>query len=280
MNPISGATRLAAVIGAPVRHSLSPTIHNAAFEHGLLDWRMVAFEVTAGSGADAVRSMATLGIGGLAVTMPHKADVAAAVDEVDPAARALDSVNTVVLRPDGSTFGASTDGAGFVNAVGAAAIELAGRRVVMLGAGAAGRSIVDALGRAGVADIAVINRTPDKAEAAAALAPMARVGTIDDIDGAGLLINTTPVGMGTDANPVDASRLRPDLAVADIVYHPIDTALLTAARRLDAPTVDGLAMLIEQARLQQQLWTGALPDAARMRAAAEAALSRRGQTPS
>ena len=102
------------MIGSPVRHSLSPTLHNAAFAAAGLDWVMLAFEVAPGSGAAAVDAMRTLGIGGLSVTMPHKADVAAAVDVVDPAAAALGSVNTVVLRADGTTFGASTDGAGFV----------------------------------------------------------------------------------------------------------------------------------------------------------------------
>jgi hypothetical protein len=111
---VTANTQVAAVIGDPVRHSLSPVIHGAAFRSGGLDWVMVAFEVAAGSGAAAVDAMRTLGVRGLAVTTPHKADVAAAVDEVDPAAAALRSVNTVVLRDDGTTFGASTDGAGFV----------------------------------------------------------------------------------------------------------------------------------------------------------------------
>ena len=110
----TGATQLTAVIGSPVRHSLSPTLHNAAFEAADRDWVMLAFEVARGSGAAAVDAMRTLGVRGLAVTMPHKSDVAAAVDVVDPAAAALGSVNTVVLRDDGTTFGASTDGAGFV----------------------------------------------------------------------------------------------------------------------------------------------------------------------
>ena len=114
---ITGATRLAAVIGHPVQHSLSPALHNAAFDAAGLDWRFVAFDVVPGGATDAIAAMRALGIGGFAVTMPHKADVAAAVDEVDAAAAALRSVNTVVLRDDGSTFGASTDGQGFVDSV-------------------------------------------------------------------------------------------------------------------------------------------------------------------
>lgn len=285
VGPITGATRLAAVIGAPVRHSLSPALHNAAFVASGLDWRFVAFEVAAGQGAGAVDAMRTLGIGGLAVTMPHKHDVVAALDEIDSAAVALDSVNTVVLRPDGSTFGASTDGAGFVESVRAAGLALGGLRVVVLGAGGAARSIVDALGRSGVADIAIVNRTRSTAEAAAALAPVARVGAPADIAGAGLLVNATPIGMGAVAAgegggpkpdlPVDESVLRPDLTVADIVYHPLETPLLAAARERGAPTIDGLGMLVHQAVLQQELWTGHRPDPGPMRAAAIAELSGR-----
>jgi shikimate dehydrogenase len=273
--PITGATRLAAVIGSPVRHSLSPALHNAVFEATGLDWRFVAFDVASGEAGQAVAAMKSLGIGGYAVTMPHKADVAATVDEVDPAAAALGSVNTVALRSDGSTFGASTDGAGFVESIRSSGLDPADIRVVVLGAGGAARSIIDALGRAGVADIAVVNRTGSSAERAAELASVARVGAEHDIEGADLLVNATSLGMGTDDLPVSTDLLRPYLAVADIVYHPIRTALLRAAGGAGATTIDGLGMLVHQAVLQQQLWTGQRPDAALMRAAAEAELAAR-----
>ncbi|MFP5489430.1 MAG: shikimate dehydrogenase [Acidimicrobiia bacterium] len=273
--PISGATRLAAVIGHPVRHSLSPALHNSAFAAGGLDWRFVAFDVAPGGARDAVAAMKALGIGGFAVTMPHKTDVAAAVDEVDAAAAALRSVNTVVLRDDGTTFGASTDGQGFVDSLRSAGVTLDGRRVVVLGAGGAARSIVDALGRAGVADIAVVNRTEASAVAVSELAETGRVGSLDDVAAADVLVNTTSVGMGTDELPIDPSLLHDRLTVADIVYHPLRTALLAAAERVGAATVDGLGMLVHQAVLQQQLWTGATPDPAVMRQAAEAELARR-----
>jgi shikimate dehydrogenase len=272
---ITGATRLAAVIGSPVRHSLSPALHNAAFDAAGLDWRMVAFEVAPGQGAAAVAAMRTLGIGGLAVTTPHKADVAAAVGEVDPAATALQSVNTVVLRDDGSTLGASTDGAGFVESLRANGVDVERARVVVLGAGGAARSIVDALGRAGAVEIVIVNRNPQRAADAAALAPAARVGVSGDIAAADVLVNATTVGMGSDESPVDPARLRDDLTVADIVYHPLETALLRAARAAGARTVDGLGMLVHQAVRQQELWTGVRPDPAVMRAAAESELAAR-----
>lgn len=278
--PITGATRLAAVVGSPVRHSLSPALHNAAFEASGLDWRFVAFEVAPGAGRDAVAAMRTLGLGGLAVTMPHKADVAAAVDEVDAAAAALRSVNTVVLRADGSTFGASTDGEGFVRSLLAEDVTVTGRRVVVLGAGAAARSIVDALGRHGVTDLAIVNRTPANAVEVAELASVARVGGLDDVAGADLVVNTTSVGMGATgidpaALPLPAELLHDGLTVADIVYHPRRTPLLAAAEVAGARTVEGLGMLVHQAVLQQELWTGTTPDAGVMRSAAESELASR-----
>lgn len=275
MSAITAATRVVGVIGSPVRHSLSPALHNAAFVAGELDWRMLAFEVAPGEGAVAVAAMRTLGIAGLAVTMPHKADVATAVDELDPAARALRSVNTVVLRPDGTTFGASTDGDGFVDSLAAVGYEVAGRRVVVLGAGGAARATVVALASAGAADIAVLNRTRATAHAAATLTPTARAGTIDDVVGADLLVNTTPVGMGADELPLDAGLLHAGLTVADIVYHPLETALLRAAAQAGCAVVDGLGMLVHQAARQQELWTGRRPDPAVLRAAAVAELAGR-----
>lgn len=268
-------TRLAAVIGTPVRHSLSPVMHNAVFAADGADWRFVVLEVVDGGVGAAIAAMPVLDIGGFAVTMPHKVAAARAVDEVDPAAAALDSVNTVVLRDDGSTFGASTDGAGFVDWVEASGIEVGGESIVVLGAGAAARSIVDALARSGAADIAIVNRTATAAERAAELAAVARVGRSTDIAAARLVVNATSIGMGTDESPVDPALLHDAHAVADIVYHPLDTALLRAARGVGAQVIDGLGMLVHQAVLQQELWTGRRPEPKVLRAAAEAELAAR-----
>jgi shikimate dehydrogenase len=271
----TGATQLTAVIGSPVRHSLSPTLHNAAFAAAQLDWVMLAFEVARGSGAAALDAMRTFGVRGLAVTMPHKTDVTAAVDVVDPAAASLGSVNTVVLRTDGTTFGASTDGAGFVASLLAHGIDPAGARVTLLGAGAAARALIDALGRAGVADLAIVNRTAEHARQAAELATQARTGDVNDIQGADIVVNTTSIGMGTDELPCDPALFGPRQIVADLVYYPLETALLRAARDAGATAVDGLGMLVHQAVLQHELWTGDRPDPAVMRAATEGELARR-----
>ena len=127
---------------------------------------------------------------------------------------------------------------------------------MVVGAGAAGRSIVDALGRAGVVEIAIVNRTPAAAIAAARLADVARVGTVADLADATLLVNATSVGMGGGGSPVDGALLRPDLAVADIVYHPLETPLLAATRSVGAQTIDGLGMLVHQGARAFELWTG------------------------
>lgn len=278
---ITGATRVAAVIGHPVAHSLSPALHNAAFGADGAEWVYTAFDVAPGRAGAALEAMRTLGLGGLSVTMPHKEDVAALVDVLAPAARALHSVNTVVRTADGRLEGHSTDGDGFVASVREAGFDVPGRTVVVLGAGAAARSVVDALARGGAASIVVVNRSSDRAAAAAQLAgPVGRVGTIDDVPAADLVVNATSVGMaGTGASdesmPVPPGTLQAGQVVADLVYHPLDTPLLRAARAAGATAVDGLGMLVHQAALQQQLWLGRLPDTNVMRAAALAELARR-----
>lgn len=275
------ATRVAGVIGWPVAHSLSPAIHNAAFRAAQLDWTYVAFAVRPGAAPDALRAMRTLGLGGLSVTMPHKEGVADAVDELAPAAAALRSVNTVVVADDGRLVGHSTDGDGFVAALRANGIDAAGRSVVVLGAGAAARSVVDALARAGVASLTIVNRSAERAREAVALAAgRGEVGTSGDIAVADIVVNATSLGMGQGTGgdgplPCDPSLLRPGQVVVDLVYHPLETPWMASARAAGAVVIDGLAMLVHQAVLQQELWTGRRPDAAVMRSAALEELARR-----
>lgn len=275
---ISGTTRVAAVIGSPVSHSLSPALHNAAFGQLGLDWVYVALHVPAGEAGRALEAMRLFGLGGLSVTMPHKEAVAAAVDSLDPAAAALRSVNTVVPQPDGSLRGHSTDGAGFVASLGAAGVDVSNRTVCLLGGGGAARAIADALARSGAARVTVVNRTIASAEEAAALAAgVGEVGGPTAVADADIVVNATSVGMGTRELPCDPGLLRAGQVVADIVYHPRETALLAAAKAVGATAVDGLGMLVHQAALQQRLWHGALPEAAAMQAAAERELAARGR---
>ena len=285
---ISATTRLAAVIGCPVRHSLSPALHNAGFAATGRDWVYTAFEVAPGRAGDALDAMRVLGFGGLSVTMPHKEAVADLVDELDPAAAMLRSVNTVVPLADGRLKGYSTDGAGFVAWLAAQQVDVAGAAVGVLGAGGAGRAIVDALARAGAARITVINRSAERARSAAALAgEMGVVAGPEALPGCDIVVNATSIGMGSIGTesigtesadlPCDPALLHPGQVVADIVYHPRRTALLDAAEHRGARPVEGLGMLVHQAVLQQQLWTGEAPSPAVLWAAAERQLAPLGQ---
>lgn len=294
---ISGTTGVAAVIGHPVAHSLSPALHNAAFAQLGLDWVYVALDVGPGRVADALAGMSALGLRGLSVTMPHKeaaAEFLAARGRLSPAAAALRSINTVAVGSDGVLEGHSTDGAGLVASLVAAGVDIAGSSVCLVGGGGAARAIADALARSGVAEIAVRNRTPHAAEAtadiAAALGVSSRVvgDDSDAVHAADIVVNATSLGMGVSAADapsgseaeraalaVDPAALRPGQVVVDIVYHPRRTVLLSAAERAGAVTVDGLGMLVHQAVLQQVLWHGQRPDAATMAAAAERHLAQR-----
>ncbi len=200
--------RVAALIGSPVEHSLSPVIHQAAFDAAGVDWTYVAFEVAAGGGVGALDAMRVLGIAGLSVTMPHKREVADAVDRLEPAARALQSVNTVSWEGD-QLVGSSTDGAGFVASLAETGIDVADARVAVIGAGGAARSVIDALGRAGAGDITVLNRTHTHAESAATLARVASVGIAGDICRADIVVNATRVGMGRRSAPCHVPRICP-----------------------------------------------------------------------
>jgi shikimate dehydrogenase len=261
MRPPTGRTRLAAVIGDPVRHSLSPRIHNAAFGSLDLDWVYVALPVAAGRGAAAVAAMATLGIDGLSVTMPHKADAAAAVEARTPAVEVLGVCNCV-FRRDGSLVGDNTDGDGLVRSLRLDnGVDPTGARVMVVGTGGAACSIIEAVGRAGAAEIVVAGRSAERTGKAAALAEQARPGTLDEVARADVVVNATPVGMsgGPDPGgaPVPAEALLASQVVVDIIYEPRETPLLAAAARRGATTVNGIGMLVHQAAIAFEHWTGA-----------------------
>lgn len=255
---LSGATRVAAVIGDPVEHSLSPALHNAAFAAAGLDWVYVAFPVPAGQGAGAVRAVRTLGLGGLSVTMPHKRDAAGAVDRLTPAAAALGAVNTVIPTPSG-LLGDSTDGDGLLDALRAdPGFDPAGRRCAVLGAGGAARAVTRALAGAGAAQVLVAARRPEAAAGCAALAgPAGLPGPVDAAEEAELLLDATGAGMrGELPLGVDPRRLGPGQVVVDLVYAPPVTPLLAAAASAGATARNGLGMLLHQAARQWAAWTG------------------------
>lgn len=276
---VTGGTRVAGVIGVPVRHSLSPALHNAAFAAAGLDWVYVAFEVAAGDVGRALDGVRAFGLGGLSVTMPHKADAAALVDECSEDAALLGAVNCVVPVGMGRLRGENTDGDGFVASLAEVGVDPRGMCCAVLGAGGAARAVIVALARAGAAEVRVANRTPSGAVAAAGL--VGAVGRVADdvagaVGGADLVVNATPVGMGDDpTSPVAAGALLPGQVVADLVYVPVETPLLAMARLAGAVPVGGLGMLVHQAAHAFRLWTGVEAPVAAMRAAAEAELGGR-----
>ncbi len=266
--PITGHTRIAGVIGSPVRHSKSPVLHNAAFRATGLDWVYGAFDVSPGHGRGAVEAMRTLGLAGLSVTMPHKEAAARFADRRTAVVDRLGVANTLFW--DGEELVAdSTDGDGFVAAFEhelgrSSGTGFDGATVAVIGAGGAARSIIEALGRSGAASILVANRSSDKAVDAARLAPQAVPVPLTEpgwgdvtID---VIVNATAVGMtggpAPDLRPVAADLVSADQVVVDIVYEPQRTPLLTTAEEVGATTVGGLGMLIHQAALQFERWTG------------------------
>jgi shikimate dehydrogenase len=222
-------------------------------------------------------------ISGLSVTMPHKADVASLVDERTEMARRLDAVNCIVNR-DGLLLGTNTDGEGFVASLDrGAAFTPAAKRCVVIGAGGAARAVVLALADAGASQVAVLNRTPEKAAAAAALAgpagsvvPPGESPLAEAVGSADLVVNATPFGMA-GASPQSAAPwlVAPQLlhagqVAADLVYAPRPTRWLVEAAAAGARSVDGLGMLVHQAAAQLALWTGEPAPVEAMWEAAEA----------
>jgi shikimate dehydrogenase len=264
---ISGKTRVCGVIGDPIEHTLSPIMHNAAFKALKLDFAFLVFKVKVADVEKAVSGMRALGIHGLNVTMPHKSAVINYLDEVDQAAKAIGSVNTI-LNKDGRLFGFNTDGVGALQALRENGVEPRGKKVLLLGAGGAARAIAYTLARE-ADELVILNRTAkqaaelanllkqtfDRKVVADTLSPNAIKDTLQDSD---VLINATSVGMKPNANqtPVAFEWLRPDLAVMDIVYNPVETKLAKDAKAAGAKVVSGFEMLIYQGAASFEIWTG------------------------
>lgn len=275
---ITGHTRLAAVIGSPVRHSMSPAIHNAAFAATGFDGVYLAMPVEAGRAAVAVQAMREYEWLGLSVTMPHKPDVLPECDVVTGAAQALGAANCLFWSDD-KIVGDNTDGEGYVRGL-ADGLDVSpqGLRCAMVGAGGAARAVVRALADAGAAEIVVVNRNAERAaDAAGHAGDVGRVGSLDDLASADLVINATPLGMAgaghDDAVPFDVTSLRDDAIVSDLIYHPAETPLLRAAAARGLRHQNGLPMLVFQAAVAFEHWTGIAAPIAEMQAAVSAATS-------
>lgn len=281
----SAATNVVGVIGDPVAHSLSPLLHNTAFRALGLDWVSVGFPVPEGSAADALVGMRALGLAGLSVTMPHKAAVAGLVDERTAVAERLGAVNCVVRRHD-RLVGDNTDGIGLVASLHhGAAVDVDGKRCLVIGAGGAARAAVLALADAGASEVVVVNRTAARAEAAAALAGgRGRVGAPSDAASAQVVVQATPAGMAGTASEHLAPLVGPELlgagqVVVDLVYHPLRTPFLAAAEARGATVLGGLGMLVHQAAAQLAAWTGLEQPVRAMWQAAQAATASTPEAP-
>lgn len=252
---VNSKTQLYGVIGNPVGHSLSPVMHNAAFAHAGINGVYVAFHVTDLPGA--ITAIRTLNIRGCSVTIPHKVAVIDLLDEVDPQARQIGAVNTIV-NDNGRLSGFNSDSPGAL----AALLEktpVAHRHVAVIGAGGAARALAHGVVANG-GRLTIVNRSEDKGrrladEAESDFCPLS------DFSGAGfdILVNTTSVGMfpKTDRIPVSHACLRPGMTVMDIVYNPLETKLLKAAKTAGCTIVDGVSMFVHQGAIQFNRWTGA-----------------------
>jgi len=265
---ISGKTQVCGVIGDPIEHTLSPIMHNAAFNHLGLDLVFLAFRVKAAELENAMRGMRGLGIHGLNVTMPHKNAVAKYMDEVDLTVKVLGSVNTI-LNESGRLLGFNTDGVGALKALLENGIDPDGKKLLLLGAGGAAKAIAYALAKE-VGELCVLNRASEKAKELAeslsrtfsnrkivgdALSSSAIQRNLQDSD---ILINATSVGMHPNIGQslVAPQWLKPDLCVMDIVYDPVETKLMNDAKAAGAHVVSGVEMLLYQGAASFEIWTG------------------------
>jgi shikimate dehydrogenase len=264
---ISGKTKVCGVIGDPIEHSLSPIMHNAAFNALNLDYVFLAFKVKPAEVENAVNGMRALNIRGLNVTMPHKTPVLKFLDRTDLSAQIINSVNTILNR-DNKLFGFNTDGVGALKALRENGVELKGRKVLLLGAGGAARAIAYTMAKE-ADELAVLNRslkpaqelakllekTANKKIVSGSLSPKEIEQNLQDSD---VLINATSVGMKpkSEESPVASKLLRPNLAVMDIVYNPIETKLAKDAKAAGAKMVSGVEMLIYQGAASFEIWTG------------------------
>jgi shikimate dehydrogenase len=299
---INGHTKLVGLIGWPVEHSLSPAMHNAAFDALGLNWRYVPLPVEPGRVKVALRGLAALGFQGANVTVPHKQAIMKALctdarNSVAPGAKESGAVNTIVVeRSEDGTIalsGHNTDVQGFVGALRQGGFEPQGNNAVVVGAGGAARAVVFGLLGAGISHIVVLNRTFERAQALVSglcgekderlrALPLVPETLIESARAADLLVNTTPLGMWPRVDGSiwpDAVPVPPHLTVFDLVYNPLETQLVRQARESGARTIEGLGMLALQGALAFDMWTHHGPAideiTGLMRAACERALPAR-----
>jgi shikimate dehydrogenase len=290
MKPLPDKAKvLTGLFGYPVGHSISPAIHNSAYSAAGLDWIYLAFSVKPEDLAAAFTGFQALGGRGLNITIPHKQDVICLLDEVSEEARLIGAVNTVLFRA-GRALGYNTDGPGFIQALREERnFSLAGKRVCLIGAGGAGRAVAVQSALSGIDRLAIADLDRERAEElsdwinqkiASDLSVVLPTGTREGeelISGADLVVDATPLGLYPD-DPVsfDPSLLARETLVMDLIYNPMETPLLKKARELGVDAINGLGMLIHQAALAWEIWTGDPAPIEAMKQAAGAALYKSG----
>lgn len=275
--PARGSTRMVGIIGWPVQETLSPVIHNAAFAALGMDWAYVPLPVAPGNLEAALAGLPAMGFAGANVTMPHKTEAAQVVHDLSEDAELLRAVNTLVVGPGGLT-GHNTDAPGFDRFLRRdAGFDPEGSSALIFGAGGAARACTLALTRAGLGDLTVAARDPTRAATILAmiegLPSEVRVvsfeeGTTVDAD---LVVNATPLGAAGETVP--HPPLRPGMLVVDLLYRPSVTPLQAAAKAAGASAFGGLGLLLHQAALSFELWTGLEPPLSVMSAAALAEMA-------
>ncbi len=273
MKQITGHTMLTGLLGSPVSHSISPAMHNEAFKQLNLDYVYLAFDVKAEQMADAVHGFRTLNVRGFNVTMPGKNIMASLCDQLSPAARFTNSVNTVVNK-NGVLTGYNTDGIGYMRSVKEAGYNILGKKMTLLGAGATASSIMAQAALDGVSEISVFSRRSASFDSAKRLIETLNQDTsckicLYDIENQSLLkselsesailVNATAVGMAPNVEQsliTDRSFFHKDLIVSDVIYNPRETKLLAQAKECGCHTFNGLYMLLHQGAEAFKLWTG------------------------
>jgi len=283
---VNGKTRVCAIIGDPVEHSLSPVMHNAAFKKLGLNLVYVAFTVTSTELKTAVLGAKSLGLKGLNVTMPHKNAVMNYLDAVDSTAKSIGAVNTV-LNNQGKLIGYNTDGSGAMIALQENGVDPEEKKLVLLGAGGAAKAIAYQAAQ-DVEELVILNRTPEKAkklaEALKSFGAKVKAGTLsskvleEELPTTDILVNATSVGMppDVDISPVPSDLLHSDLSVMDIIYNPLETKLLKDAKSAGAKVVSGIEMLLYQGAVAFEIWTNCPAPVEVMREAALNELEKQG----
>ncbi len=293
MPPIDAKTKVCAVLGHPVGHSLSPELHNAAFEALGLPYVYVAHDVEPGKVSEVLEGIRAMGYRGLSVTIPHKVEAMHAVDQVDPTAQGIGCINTVV-NDDGRLLGYNSDGLGAISALRNAGADPQGKKVLVLGSGGAARAIVVTLAReAPPEQLTILGVKMDElktlvddaqnqgAQNQGAQSQASIVGgqftplsLQDEMAKAEILLHCSPVGMHPNENSslVPPEMLHGEITVFDVVYNPRRTKLLQDAHTAGCRTIEGIEMFLGQAIVQFELWTGAKAPAEVMRQVVEAKL--------